>query len=829
MKILCSLKKNIFFVIIAIIVCLSFTKRYTYLDASVVSFPDSNLTITTNNSTFQQTWQSYAKRIEKVEIPYSVITPFSAMVSLSIIDTADGQVIFEQMKKNVFDENSDNISFNTDNLCVTLGNQYILKVALEDKSEYGEIKIPVGNDYYGAQIDESTQECAFAINIEIAKYSKLFWLVLTILPIMMLSFFLMCLFNRSFEDVVAISVIGITGILYATGLIGKLESGIWIVESLAIILFVIGVILYNRKSYTWKDMISGGLIVYLCLTGIIILICKNYWMARWDEYTHWGLAVKDMFYYDSLSNHVNTTVQLIRYLPFSTLAEYFFMYANGVFSEGILYIAFLVLLLSALCVLLKTEKTKKLQLVLLLSGILIIPMVFFQDIYNCLYVDGLLAAWFAYILYCYFSEDLSKFNIMRIALGLFALTMTKDIGIVIAEIAVVIIAADLLLMKNKTIPKYKQGIMIMVMFLIPLISFASWQVYTSKAPQKVEQIRDVEDASMEDVSRTNNVTTMQASNISLEGIKDLLCGDAPSYRYKTIKNYLVALMDEDTYGFGNIKASYFDILVIIVIITIISFYLDRRKKRMVYTSILLLLGGMAYALFLLIAYLFAFGVSEAMSLASHERYFASYLCGVVILLFAKFVSEYEDRNERRKRTVGCVVLGILLVIVPINNLIVTNMDISFTKDTTFGFDKLQEMERSFGKKGDNVYFVCNNSTGGSCWMFRNTCSPMRVSSQNYNIYGSEEEWEKQKERYAEQGIEIKSEPRIISETEWKENISQCQYVYLMNIDEGFINSYGSLFENPNDITNASYYKVVTTEDENVVLHLIGKSAHLCYL
>lgn len=829
MKILCSLKKNIFFVIIAIIVCLSFTKRYTYLDASVVSFPDSDLIITTNNSTFQQTWQSYAKRIEKVEIPYSVITPFSAKVSLSIIDTADGQVIFEQTKENVFDENSNNISFNTNNLCVTLGNQYILKVALGDKSEYGEIKIPVGNDYYGAQIDESTQECAFAINIEIAKYSKLFWMVLTILPIMMLSFFLMCLFNRSFEDVVAISVISITGILYVTGLIGKLESGIWIVESLAIILFMIGVILYNRKSYTWKDMISGGLIVYLFLTGIIILICKNYWMARWDEYTHWGLAVKDMFYYDSLSNHVNTTVQLIRYLPFSTLAEYFFMYANGVFSEGILYIAFLVLLLSALCVLLKTEKTKKLQMVLLVSGILIIPMVFFQDIYNCLYVDGLLAAWFAYILYCYFSEDLSKFNIMRIVLGLFALTMTKDIGIVIAEIAVVIIAADLLLMKNKIIPKYKQGIMIMVMFLIPLISFASWQVYTSKAPQKVEQIRDVEDASMEDVSGTNNVTTMQASNISLEGIKDLLCGDAPSYRYKTIKNYLVALMDEDTYGFGNIKASYFDILVIIVIITIISFYLDRRKKRMVYTSILLLLGGMAYALFLLIAYLFAFGVSEAMSLASHERYFASYLCGVVILFFAKCVSEYEDRNERRKRMVGSVALGILLVIVPINNLIVTNMDISFTKDTTFGFDKLQEMERSFGKKGDKVYFVCNNSTGGSCWMFRNTCSPMRVSSQNYNIYGSEEEWEKQKERYAEQGIEIKSEPRIISKTEWKENISQCQYVYLMNIDEGFINSYGSLFENPNDITNASYYKVVTTEDENVVLHLIGKSAHLCYL
>ncbi len=56
-----------------------------------------------------------------------------------------------------------------------------------------------------------------------------------------------------------------------------------------------------------------------------------------------------------------------------------------------------------------------------------------------------------YVLICYFSEKMSAFNLLRIAGGLFALSTTKDMGMVIAGlITMIMLAAIYLYIGNGT-------------------------------------------------------------------------------------------------------------------------------------------------------------------------------------------------------------------------------------------------------------------------------------------------------------------------------------------------------------------------------------------
>ena len=90
-------------------------------------------------------------------------------------------------------------------------------------------------------------------------------------------------------------------------------------------------------------LVTPGIIMWGVIMLISMYACKDLNRRLWDEYSHWGLAVKDMFYYNTYATHIESTVWLPRYPPFATLLEWFFVYVNGIFSEGIMYVAYVAL------------------------------------------------------------------------------------------------------------------------------------------------------------------------------------------------------------------------------------------------------------------------------------------------------------------------------------------------------------------------------------------------------------------------------------------------------------------------------------------------------
>ena len=71
--------------------------------------------------------------------------------------------------------------------------------------------------------------------------------------------------------------------------------------------------------------------------------CLFWWIHKdsklffWDEYSHWGMFIKHMFYTDKLYD-LGSNEQHLRYLPGTTLIQYLFT-RNFEFSEGSVYFA----------------------------------------------------------------------------------------------------------------------------------------------------------------------------------------------------------------------------------------------------------------------------------------------------------------------------------------------------------------------------------------------------------------------------------------------------------------------------------------------------------
>ena len=150
---------------------------------------------------------------------------------------------------------------------------------------------------------------------------------------------------------------------------------------LAFVACVVAIYVYNKKEMNLNNLYSAGILVFLVLFGLILIGCKGDWLGMRDDLRHWGIAVRDMFYYDSFAKHMDTTVILPRYLPFTTLIEYFFVYANGSFSEDILLIAFQVMMLCATMIfsVLLQKREKKKWLLPVVSAMICIPVLFFPN------------------------------------------------------------------------------------------------------------------------------------------------------------------------------------------------------------------------------------------------------------------------------------------------------------------------------------------------------------------------------------------------------------------------------------------------------------------
>lgn len=833
------IRKNIFFIVLFFCIGICIWKKDNFLDMPIVTHADAQIAFSTEKNVLEQTWQSNVKRISKITVAYAAKTDFCSKMKLQILDDNGSDVLAESIIDCAFRKGEKGqLSFDFGEIPLTVGERYRIQLSYVNPSDIGAILLDAGSNYIGCSIDKEEVGMATAFNIVFIKSSRLFWLMISFFPIMAFSLLFMSIWNRKWEETAGISFISMIFVMYIFGLFGKLETGIHMVYFLSIVSLLVALVWYNKKQMTIRDLTSPGLVVYGVLVVLILINCNGAFMARWDEYSHWGLAAKDMFCFDAFSKHIDTTVMLTRYPPFATLAEYFFNYTNGLFSQSLVYVGFQTALLNMLILICKVANKKLKLLWPSLVVMLGVPIIFFYDAYNSLYVDVLLAVLVAYVLFCYFSEENSLFSWMRIAGGLFALTLSKESGVILAGVLCLIILTDIIWRQWKEHKLIKKQLVISISTLLMVgMFFLSWQIYLRMPVEEIKREKAYIESS--DVDETDSVNetgesfevnvpsasnAISASGITIDGILNLLTGEGPEYQYKVAKNFIKMLFSDNSYQIGSISFSYIDLFIVMLILAgFISTTKKWEDKKFINFIILTFSLGMIYVAFLLVTYLFSFSEKEALILHSNGRYLGSYLCGVILaflgLLLTK-TSEIEtfDQKGTTWKVILCMT-AILLIGIPFDAFFIKNMDTEITEDEVYGYDDMAEVLRSFAKQGESVYFVCNNSGGYAYYMFRNTISPLLIANDGWDIFASREAYLTQCINDEVNGIEIKGSPTFLSAEAWKEELQNVDYVFLFHVNDMFKISYQELFDTE-VMKDGSFYRVVKKNDE-IRLDYIG--------
>lgn len=605
--------------------------------------------------------------------------------------------------------------------------------------------------------------------------------------------------KKKFEENIIFTIVSYITILFLTGAIGNLNIGFYL-----IVLANIGMLIYNTISIikgrvdVKEQILSFGFILFVISYMLILWISVGRMSAEWDEFSHWSLAVKNMFTLGNLGLGEDSNLLCKNYLSGTSIFQFFCTKLCGEFKEGMLYVGMNVMLVSTIIPIFKNIKSKKNLLAYICFGIMFcIPMYFYTQIYKTIYVDGILALAFANTLYSYFSnrdEKLTKFKVLELMSNLTFLIFIKDFGLVFAAGSIFIILVDNLFVKNKFHIKdiWKNSKYILLATMPIFLIKTTWMLTLN----------------------FNNVITVSDTSNILPTIINFIKGNLLPYQEETITNYITALFETPLTVTYSLTFVICVCIAIILAYIVISYTNEKRKKSVAVMLTLAVIGAGAYAILLMfVPFLTMFSEYEALKLASYSRYMNSYILGLIFMELSMIIVQISEDKKKFNKFI-LISFAIFTMTFPFS--LIEQMTITARKninDTQIQRSAYYEFSKQLLENVENdekVYFIATNTTGYEYYVAKYEATPVKLNS-----YG----WSLSNEPYYEGDVWT----QMVTAEDWKQQLLyEYDYVYLYNIDEKFIENYGTLFYNIKDINNNQLYKVNKSSSTETILELVAK-------
>ena len=251
------------------------------------------------------------------------------------------------------------------------------------------------------------------------------------------------IFQGYLEYLPAGIIAGIVSILYLAGLGNHLFQGAQAIFWAGVIFFIVSLILLLFKDKTMGlKMLSPGIIIFLFafLLGYLALQGAHY--RNWDEFSHWGLASKEMIFTNSFAAP-GGAVQFLDYPPGISLFHYFFLLNSPAEMEAGTYIAHLVLLIAPLTIFfyrIKWRDWKKILLILLIVPCIVVTL---GNGFRSIYSDQLLSVYFAALIigYARLADGPKRFMLLLLPI-FFLLPMIKKTGYLLCWFAIFMFFVD---------------------------------------------------------------------------------------------------------------------------------------------------------------------------------------------------------------------------------------------------------------------------------------------------------------------------------------------------------------------------------------------------
>lgn len=601
------------------------------------------------------------------------------------------------------------------------------------------------------------------------------------------------LFKKNFEETLPTTVLSMTLLMYGFAIMGALKVGFYATLGLgAVSVLACLYFLICDKSTFLKRIITPGLLMFGLFFVFTWWAHRGRHLSQWDEFSHWGLTVKNMFALDLLGNQSIATTTFKSYPPAIALFQYFLQKLSGVYIEANLYRSINLFNVALLIPIFKLVSWKRPKQFLMLAFIMMtIPLAFYYEFYHTIYVDATLGVLFGFILYTYFSSPLTKFSLLNLTLAFMALVLTKETGFGLAVIAFVIIIPDLIINRQKVKDFLMKNCWVnKVMFTLPLIGTIaakySWSFY---------------------LKLTQTESYWGEPGVTLQKVLDLYADDQPEYRKQTMLNFFNALFTDKITGF-MIDINFIGCLFILAALGIFLVYLkkDKDRIRMKWAIRLTFTGCLIFAASLLSVYLFTYSEEEATGLASLARYLGTYLTGFFIFIMYLILQSGQHARPFIKKYLFAGGIAFILCFINVKPLINCTLLAPYYIDQTIearkDYHKLERVLDVVDAKTEKVFIVAQNNKSGHLTA-RYVLTPIQTNTWYFSVGQT-----------SHNAYTVNLEPESLLQM-WRE----YDYVYLYRLDDQFKEQYGPLFGKNEILHNDTLYRIIQ-EDDTIKLEYV---------
>ena len=653
-------------------------------------------------------------------------------------------------------------------------------------------------------------------------------ILLPITIILLMSFAFFAVFKFKPMEAIAISISSVITILLIVTLIFALSVATYIITALSVIFVLYSLIILIKEKTLFisiKEFVfNPAFLVFMALLAVYSVMVYDNHVYSSDDFSYWGLASKAFLINDGFKVQYGIIKQgQTNAMPiFNAFITFLSGYKESYLFIGMwmVYWTFLLLPISSL----KWNKWKTIAVyVFLVYSLLMFTSHYvrpnlYNDIMLAVISGGLVA-------YYYSDKNISKHIWVVILLGIIILPHIKYFtGLAFAYFVFI-----LYFLNNEKLGKIKSDkrkrIIFIVFALAPLTShllqslirpqYISAHTFTAAAHSWCWPGKSIAAAL---------VSYIGVSLLVLIAALCVIILFAHRKRKKKLKLYLisaVSLLFLALLGFVYFKLDtgskhlinayiknlaaltineiyLYKIIGVLLVLNGLIYYIfieEKYKKKYIRVSIAFILLGLIYCVGMLATYS-RFSEAEALASASLNRYISSYVVFVLMAAIGVMSARGLFPEKKKKALAGIVLLYTVIAVTP-------------APLTLFGYEKGQLKYEQTGlyqnflaaehikkntEKGSSIYII-DQGGNGTNRLYMQYFSVTRLIANNDSLGPSKYDGDKWSKDY--------------SLGEWEEYLSsrKYDYLYLANIDDYFIETYGSLFETGNDIITGKLYRI----------------------
>lgn len=547
----------------------------------------------------------------------------------------------------------------------------------------------------------------------------------------------------------------------------------------------------------------------------------QYWkFSEWDEFTHWGLVVKAMDYFNVLGPASPTYVNSSEYPPGLATISYLIVKIGKEFDEADVLWAYQLLFVALLIPVLNKFNWRQFPTFVISFLILIFSSVIFYNTFQTIYADPMLAILFGFSLFITTSSNFikNKFAFVYLLLLIIAMMLVKDIAIFFVFIPVV------LYVLNKIYADLENQIRLKLIVFRSLIrlGFSSGIIFLTRLTWTIFVAKN----SSGNVAETE--FSKATSQLSFGGLSLL-----PNY-YETKYTFLTRVLNggpleithQDKIVLTGFKFNTYEWLLVITLMMIFLIYTQSNLRLKIKTgleSLVIISGAIGYLFILFLIYLIVYSGANQRSLISYDRYVSTYLSGALFYLAAKTVVEisdfsnnlnsenfYNQVSNKSKVPILAIAFTILLIFQTKSEYVATYI----SKPSEFSEIRRAEFQNMANKiklakitPSESVWIIAQHTMGFEFYLLQYEVFPANVGKIPYSIgspafYG---------DPWTDTNMTVEK---------WNSELKNYDYVIVYKSTDSFKAEFGSLFEDPNSLDDQGIYRVVHDENGNRLIKYI---------